>query len=254
MASFLEFVENKIIADSDDRTMKSAVMSVIESFTSQSYDDVTDESLRGWIADMIISGLKPSSRKKYLGIISSLYREWRGDDGEMDPFVSVKKLALTDAESEINRVNSNLVFLRRLLNVSRDSEYYETVNLFLYLLYNVEAGLSDVIKLTFYSDIPHVSQIDDIVEKMLVSKRKKYVFCLDQGKKREGQILRDMLHKMSSVIGGYGFDFSGEFSRDSITSLWISAALKAGIKVTEIRSIVKNIPKDYSYIQFVRPT
>lgn len=254
MVPFLEFVENKIIADSNDRTMKSAVMSVIESFTSQSYDDVTDESLRGWIADMIISGLKPNSRKKYLGIISSLYREWRGDDGEMNPFASVKELAETDTESEIKRVNSNRVFLRRLLNVSRDSEDYETVNLFLYLLYNVEAGLSDVIKLTFYSDMPHVSQIDDIVEKMLVSKRKKYVFCLDQGKKREGQILRDMLHEISTVIGGYGFDFGGEFSRDSITSLWIAAALKAGVTVTEIRSIVKNIPKDYSYIQFVRPT
>lgn len=86
---------------------------------------------------------------------------------------------------------------------------------------------------------------------MRKSSRKKYVFGLEQGKKRETQISRELLHDLWSTANLLGFDFGNCFSRESISSIWIAAAMKVGIPIAEICGLVKQIPSEYSYLKAV---
>lgn len=256
--SFLHFVENRINeAHSCSRTLRCAAASFADSLRktgSVGVDGVTDEDVRNWIASMAIMGLKGSSCNRYIGEISALYREWVDSKIENNPFDSVKKMVTMGAsEVGVKRANSNLRCVERLFKVGRESGDYETVSVFLYLLFDVGSGLLDVVNLEFNDSFVQLSQIYDIVEPMRESSRKKYVFGLDQGKKREGQIVREMLHRMHTVLSAYGFEFGNKFSRDSIVSVWIAAAVKAGLSVCDIRSIISSVPDEYSSLALVRP-
>ncbi len=245
---FTEFVENKVTADSSDRTQKSACASFLKS----SVTEVAEESLRGWIVDMIIAGLRPATRTKYVSIIATLYKEWGGGRCDAELFDSVKELTAIDVEDLLKRGNANLNQVKCLLRVDGKSVDFEIINIFLYLLFDVNASLKDVINLKRGDSYPDISQLADIVETMSLSTRKKYLFGLGQGKKREGQIISELLHHLSGTLTTYGFDFGSEFSRDSITSIWIAAALNAGVSAYEICMTLNNLPGGYSFLEQTR--
>lgn len=252
MQSFLNFVENSVAHNASDRTLRSAAASFADSLRMAQAEVPTVDNVSGWIAAMAISGLKPGSRRKYIGAINSLYRDWAIDNDAENPFEEAKRIPISEAEDSVDRVSENLRMVDRLLKVSTTSSDFEAVALFLYLLYNPVASLRDIILLKFSDGIPSVPQIEDIIEAMRSMSRRRYVFPLDQGKKREGQIVRDTLHLLSTTLSAYGFDFGGEFSRDSIAALWIAAALKAGVSLVEIRAAIGSIPKEYAHLSMIQ--
>lgn len=253
MTSFLQFVENKKTVSPDDRVVRSAVTSFRESFPSKDCDDITIPALQNWIAHMMIAGLKPASRRKYLSILRALYKEWKGDTESAAIFDEVRKLAAQDIEEGVDRANANCDMIRRLLNITPTSSDYEIITIFLYLLFDPGIGLPELIRLKFGDDTPAILQLDEIIDSMRASKRKRYVFGLEQGKKREGRIIGDLLHQMYGVISAYGLELGQEISRDTITSIWIAAAFRIGIQPEEIRAIVRSIPKEYSFLQYILP-
>lgn len=255
MDSFLDFVENKVKQDPSRKLLGSAAASLKASLRASGSSRIDDASMRIWIASMVIAGLRHSTRRKYLGELATAYRDWRDTDKKPDdspeadnPFLSAKNLEKDFACQPLPpHAPENLNRIPRLLNLDPASAPYETASLFLYLLYNIDTHLQDAVSLRFSDPLPPLSQIEDIVESMRhTSPRKKYVFGLDQGKKRESQIIRDTIHAISRLLSDNGFDFGGEFSRDSILSLWTAAALKGGVPLHDIRAVLESIPREYS--------
>lgn len=254
MNTFLSFVENAISKDCSRKALKSAGAS-FASFLKKSPDnEISKKTVDNWIASMCLDGLKSSTRRKYTRELSLLYANWNGNKNEQSPFDSAKFTETETDETATKRMLSNLQYVSRLLKISPKNQDYETVSIFLYLLFNVGMRLQDIINLKFGDDTIQLSQTDDIVETMHRSGRKKYVFGLEQGKKREGQIIRELTTKIHKDITVYGLDFGNTFSRDSITSLWIAAAAKAGIPVTDIRSVITSVPAEYPSLSLVSPT
>lgn len=264
MVSFLTIVENKV-ADSSDKSLNSAVASFLEAQTQilpqaqahktdDAADRISETGLKAWVAGMALSGLSPATRRKYLRAIHSLYKEWsHGADGN-DIFTPALEIASMPSAGDNGRTEANIALIPRLLNVGPAAEYYDTVNIFLYLLFNVSATIVDVINLRFGQPVPDIPQIDDIIDRMTASRRKKYVFGLGQGKKRDGQIARDLLHDMGATLSMLGVDFGDGFSRDTVTALWIAAALKAGIAPADIRAVVSDIPDQYAPLRHILPS
>ena len=253
MVSFLAFVENRV-AGSSDKSLHSALTSFLDA-RAQAHDTdiVSENGLKAWVAEMALSGLAAATRKKYLSAVHSIYNEWSGDADSNELFRAALEIASGMTARDADRAEANLALIPRLLNVGPAAGYYDTVNVFLYLLYDVRADIDDVIGLKFGTPMPDILQLNDIIDRMQSSRRKKYVFGLGQGKKRDGRIALDLLRDMSATLPMLGFDFAGEFSRDRVTALWITAARKAGITSSEIRATVSDIPAEYAPLRHIIP-
>lgn len=108
MQSFLNFVENSVAHNASDRTLRSAAASFADSLRMAQAEVPTVDNVSGWIAAMAISGLKPGSRRKYIGAINSLYRDWAIDNDAENPFEEAKRIPISEAEDSVDRVSENL--------------------------------------------------------------------------------------------------------------------------------------------------
>lgn len=65
--SFLEFVENRVASADADMITGYAVRSYLTASEADNTDLTPEDRLRIWIAGMILGGIKPSTRKRYVG-------------------------------------------------------------------------------------------------------------------------------------------------------------------------------------------
>lgn len=272
MAGFIPYVENKLKSADHDSLTAMAAKSLLSSIKEDSSlpgdagqedssltgdapqedsrhsDDAIPSLLTLWIFRMAWLGLSPSTRKRYFGKIHSLYKEWKSGAGD-DPFLPLKGLAEAPFSLPSDDIADNLRILRPLFNIAPDAPEAIPVHLFLYLLLDPSISPSQAINLKFDSPTPDCPQIDDIIDaRRKVAGRAKYIFPLSQGKKRDTQILRKLLTPMREALASAGLSFPSAFSRDSITEIWIAAALKNGISPTEVRSIVASLPTSLSLL------
>lgn len=204
-----------------------------------------------WIVEMSLKDLKTPTRKKYFNRIHTIWRGWKSAPCE-NPFEATRDAIDCDFTCSNEEANVNLDLLHKLINRPNDAVGQEYVNLFLYLFYNPTATMSDAINMAFDDTTLDCPQIDNIVESQKAqTKRVKNVFGLGQGRKREPQIISETLQELQAIGNLVGMRFSGEFSRESITALWIAAALKAGVSVADIRSIINSVPSEYSSLRLV---
>lgn len=251
MIPFASHVEGRIASAPSDTLTATAAGSFLASMRSHEYADVTKDSLRMWIVDMTLNDLKTSTRKKYFGRIYSMYRDWKSVPGD-DPFVAVRKAVDFDFRCSSREAGENLELIERLLHRPKDSYAKQYVNLFLYLFYNPAATMVDVTNLRFDDFGIDCPQIDEIIEEQKeINRRSAGVFALGRGRKREPQIIRETLDELKSVAGMVGMRFGGTFSRDSITAIWIAAAIKAGVTVADIRAVIPSVPSEYSSLGLV---
>ena len=73
--SFLEFVENSVASADADMITGYAVRSYVTDSEADNTDLTPEDRLRIWITGMILGGIKPSTRKRYVGKLHSLYKE-----------------------------------------------------------------------------------------------------------------------------------------------------------------------------------
>lgn len=252
MATFLEYVENRIESAPNDRFMAYAGASFLKSSASHFATDLSVSALRAWTIDMLVGGLKKNTRRRYFSRIHTLYQAWRSGAGP-DPFDEVREIVECGTDGCIAKAKANLALVKRMLRTAPQASDFENIAIFLYLLYNVEATLADVIALTFDSPAPDISQLSDLIDPMSRSCRKRYVFGLGQGKRREPQIAGSMLRAVHESLTKRGIDFGESFSRESVTALWITAAMKLGIAPGEIRSMLRRLPDEYAYLRYVDP-
>ncbi|MDE5714364.1 MAG: hypothetical protein K2I16_12200, partial [Muribaculaceae bacterium] len=92
---------------------------------------------------------------------------------------------------------------------------------------------------------------EDLVRPRGGSPQSKYVFPLNQGKRRDGAIVRDLISSMHSTLRSAGICAGDTFSRETVTSLWIASAMDCGIPLTRIRSLVSVLPPDYAFLSLI---
>ena len=256
-AGFMEYLDNLDSGSLSDMLASRAIPSMIHSMRRHGLSEFSDRSFRLWIADMLLEGLKGSTVKRYSGAVRALYREWleSSGSGQNDTFFS---FSLSDFDTEMSparlkEVEDNLSAAERLtkISVKQDSEAFVYNKAFQYLLFDPLASLKDIVELKYTDPRPDCLHLEDIVISMRNAPQAKYVFPLQQGKRREPAIIKSLLLDLHATGRRAGLKFGESFSRESITSLWIAAAIREDIPYSEIRGMIPVLPAAYSFLSIV---
>lgn len=250
MSDFLEFVESVPEGARSEMLSARVIPSFIASVHKYAVDEMSERALRIWAVDMLANGIKITTCRRYMGTLHSLYKSWNKDSFD-DPFVNVKNDLAQPFANPDKQIAGSLALLPRLLKKTEKSSDWVVANVILYLFYNVKASVADVVRLKFDDTGVECPQVDDLVREMRVSPQSKYVFPLNQGKRREGAIVRDLISSMHSTLRSAGIFTGDTFSRETVTSLWIASAMDCGIPLTRIRSLVNVLPPDYAFLSLI---
>ncbi len=256
-SGFVEFVVSSDTDNLSDMLALRAIPSMIHSLRKHGFTDFSNLFVRTWTIDMLADGLKGSTVKRYVGAIHTLYKDWASKKGkEPDENLFSFSLAGFDADSSPKRlkeIEENLSATERFMKISvkQESQAFLYNKAFQYLLFNPFASLRDIVNLKFSDARPDCLHLEDIVTSMRNAPQAKYVFPLLQGKRREPAIIKDLLVELHATGRRAGLKFGESFSRDSITSLWIAAAIKEDIPYDEIRAMIPNLPEAYSFLSLL---
>lgn len=262
--TFVNFVENELKKSSADRMSVNAIGSFLKSIrrmkgsSSNATDTagvaVDERTLLNWAADMMLSGLKGTTRQRYISRLRSLYRSW-SPEADVDPFVIPAGLPNDLSCGNPTEANNNLEVAERLLKKDDITVGREELQIFRYFLFRPDASTSDIVELQFDNLPADILQIDDIVDEIRrESGRTKYIFGLAQGRKRLPQIIRELTENLGAVLEMGGMKFSLTFSRESIRTIWIAAAIKAHIPYSDIVAILPSIPEEYAPLRLIKPS
>lgn len=231
--------------------IRPSFINTIQRYNIQSFDH---EALALWVVDMSFSGIKPTTIKRYLGGLHTLYRCWSKEaDNSSDPFDDVQKAYSAIDIADLGAANHNLSLISRITNIQPESTDYLWANIFLYLLYDVKAKLQEAIDLRFDNFDSGSSHLMEIVDRMKEGRNAKYVFPLGHGDRRMSLITSEVIKGMHAMLKKHDFRLDGTFSRESISGLWIAAARQCGINAIEIRSMLKKVPEEYAFLNLITP-
>lgn len=248
--SFEKFAE-QILSEEPQKSLAAyAVQSILEVMHKEGMEDINENLLRLWIATMVICGKKVSTAKRYFGKVHTLYNEGVGETDD-DIFAAILPVFNGLQETNIKEADANLGLVKRLLSKNEHSKDWQTACIFFYLLYNPAVRLADAVSLTFADAPRFCPQIDDIINSFDSSHGRKYVFDLKQGKSRPHEIDHKLTKDLQSLLTATGMRFENGFSRLSITSLWIAAALQCGLSLQDIRTCISTVPSEYSVLSIV---
>lgn len=252
MSEFFKFVESDLKNDLPEMASSRVIPSLLDSAERNSFSEISEETLAIWVVDMLLHGKSLSTSRRYLGTLHTLFKKWYAGNPEADaPFIIIKERLASVSEPLISLPQENLKKLPRLLKRNRDASDFVIVNAILYLFYNVSATIPEVVNLKFSESESDCQQIQDIIEESRIAPNSRYVFPLEQGKKRDARIAKDLISAIHSTLRLAGLEFNGEFSRESISEMWIAAALAAGISPLLIRSAFKKLPSSYSFLSIL---
>ena len=284
MKSFRRFVENRLKESASADISYYALTQVAEEMDKYGIEELDSAAVQRWFAHMLLGGMKVSTCKRYIGRVHALHSEWlaqngadtlavkasdddtrRGDidnvmakesvddahrgDAAADPFAGIGTLLGGITEINDRTARHNLSLLPRLLSKNESSADYQTVCIFLYLLYDPSAGIEDMIRLTFDDTVGSCQQVDDIIASQSAGKGRKYLFRLQQGRTTDARIARNMRSDLRSLMRVVGMRCDTTDPRDAITGMWISAAISADIPAEEIRQVVGHIPPEYNALR-----
>lgn len=258
MISFLTFAETAAAESTSDSLLANTLRSY-KAYLSRYPSDSADlsfESLSGWIADMMADGKAPSTYRRYAARLHTLYKEWRKGSAD-DPFADLAPLLNINAPASTASVRRDLADITRLLKRNNGSLTSPSLLMLLFMLMDPAITLEETINLKYADPLPDIAQIYDIVATMKSFDRSggraRYIFRLNQGKQRPAAIATHLIAEIRSVMKGYGILLPDAFNRSYISALWIAAALKADVDPAEIRAILPEIPREYSYLRAIRP-
>lgn len=242
----------QILTSADPKSVtRYAAASLVGAFEKYGLTALDTDSLKLWVASMLMEGMTLSSVRKYAGKIHTLYNEWRGKDAA-DPFVEIQPVLEQSYQPDDADVLHNLDAVKRLFLKNEASADWSAVNIFFYLLYNADATLLDMLGATFDNAPRYCAQVDEIVKSCDGSFGRKYLFNLKQSRMRPGQILRTVTADLTALMQDAGMKIAGGYVREEITAIWIAAAMKQGVDICDIRSIVPAVPYRYRALSLIR--
>lgn len=258
-STFAEYVENLSKKSDTIPADVSALKSYLKYYRSVSLKISDLDMLHSWIAMMLRVGAGYHTVRRYVGCLRVAFSNYADYTGSEDRFIiaDLKKICndYSIDKDQVARRASNLKLLKK---IARQRRFYdreaETWNIFLTLLYNCALSFTEVIGLR-YDSIPGGSyHLQDIVDSSRTLAQRRYVFPLGQGKKREPQIVREIVSRINALLHSLSFEMGTEFGIDIIRSLWIDAAFEAGVNLFEIRSIIGDSVSNDKYLQLVPAT
>ncbi|MDE6380751.1 MAG: hypothetical protein K2L11_09780 [Muribaculaceae bacterium] len=257
LTGFLDYIR---FLDSDklsEMLSSRVIPSLLHTVRKHGLDEFSDTLVRIWIADMLLDGHKGSTVKRYCGALHTLYNDWANSNA-MSPENSAFEFNLADIDMEgsakrLKETEENLEAAERLAKMSlkQDSPALVFNKAFQYLLFDPYATLKDIVAMKFSDVRPDSLHLEDIVVSMRNAPQAKYVFPLQQGKRREGAIIKDLLSELHATARRAGLKFTESFSRESITSLWIASAIREDIPYAEIRGMLPVLPAAYSFLSVI---
>lgn len=256
---FLEYVINIDSENLSEMLSSRAIPSLIHTVRRHGLSEFNEDTVRLWIVDMLLDGMKGSTVKRYVGAVHTLYKEWiSATEEKYDESIFGVSLSGFDTDYSAKRlkeIDNNLLAAQRLtkITVKQDSPAFVYNKAFQYLLFDPFASLKDIVNMKFNDERPDCLHLEDLVISMRNAPQAKYVFPLQQGKRREPAIIRDLLTDLHATGRRAGLQFGESFSRDSITSIWIAAAIKEDISYGEIRTIIPNLPAAYLFLSLIDP-
>lgn len=253
MAGFLEYVISSNFSESSNTLTAQAVKSFLKSLQTHGFEEVSKEALEMWIVDMTLDNFKKSTRQRYFRKMSNLYREWQQDLAE-NPFEATREIAEMDFESGYSEASDNLNHLNSLLERERKCIDREITDVFLYLLYNIGASIDDVVALKKDDELADNPQTHDLIDEVRKEAgNRKYMFGLDRNNKRPAQVKRELISSLHRLLIQAGMTFRNGFSRDSISAMWMAAAIKSGMGFEEIRGMIKRVPVGFDSFRLIKP-
>lgn len=257
--SFLEYVESLSKIDTIAAADISALKSYLKYCRSVRQEFSDQDMFFSWVAMLLRNGSGYHTVRRYVSFLRGAFCNYITSCGTQDVFVisDLKKVCddYSVARDEISRRASNLKLLKKIVMQRRfyDRES-ETWSIFLTLLYSCASSFADVVGLRYDSISPTNYHLQDIADSCRTHAQRRYIFQLGQGKRRETQIEREIASRINALLHSLAFDMPGEFGINTIRSLWIDAAVEAGISLFEIRSIVGIGGVDDRYLQLVPET
>lgn len=252
-----DFQSNKVanFTDTVEQTLASAPPRSITSYALQSFAGLMrrqgaerpDEALlRLWVTEMLLGGKKGSTVRRYLGKVRAVYGQFCPDgDGA---FANVSAALESAGVSCAPEAAENLKLTARVSAAAEEPGCDCGALLFMYLLYDPTATVADAAALTFGSVPDFCPQIADTVSRCDSSHGRKYVFALGQGKVRRGEVIRRATEALRRAAENAGMRVKGGFTRESVTAIWVAAALQTGINAADINAAVETLPHEYAFL------
>lgn len=258
VGDFIDYVESLKASDLSDMLASRIVPSFLRTIHNHQFKRFSQEPITYWMVDMLVSGNKPATIQRYSGAIRNLYDAWLKVSGmQKDSSIdfSIPEVAKIDdvAMGNLKRLDKNLKTISNIAGNSRQpqSREYTYRHALQYLLINPNVSLSDLVEMKYSDPQPDIEHIGDIIDSMRKAPQAKYIFPLEQGKRRMPAIIRDLVSGLHAAARSAGLDFGGYFSRDSITSLWIATAIAEGVRYSDINSLLNTLPSDYAFLSLI---
>ncbi|TGG39284.1 hypothetical protein EZ315_00600 [Duncaniella freteri] len=251
--TFSEFVAIRLNQTSK-RTLDYKSISSFLSSVKENDELCLEDSLKVWVCDMIDCGVAVTSRKRYVEKLRTLYKEYsNGDDIAVNPFDSIKELCALDAPVNARRLQSELTKIEGIFDtIMTDAKSKPELAVFLYLLFNTSPDIEKVISLTMEEYIPEFRQLDEIIRWEEFHHRRKYIFDLNQSRKRIPQIVREVTNTLDFYFRVRNIKFPEGFTNKTILSLWMAKARMCGVKYADLKRIVDVIPAEYEYFRLLK--
>lgn len=203
---------------------------------------------------MAHDGVRLSTLRRYLLKLRAAYARFR--PSEPNPFVLPNSELTLAAGSDTSEARANLRALRSLLaKPASASADPEALRAFLFLLYSCAPSFSLAVSL-LRSDLDHYlycTPAADIIRSASGPANRKYVFPLGQGRQRPPRLAADLAARIARLLTAAGLHFAAGFTPDSITALWIEAAISASVPLDCIAAIIPRIPPSHSYLALIPP-
>lgn len=232
--------------------------------TGESKSASLEEQLRGWVAALFRAGHTAATVKRYLQSLRSVYDTVSPSTGAPAPaafadiLTRIDPVEDTSADSREEAAVTGCDMARRLaLHTRRLTEAQSLcLDAFLYMVYR--RGMTVESLLDERRPASGVPSPADIPPQALAlsdrhrrpRSRRAFSFAAESAAQPDPATL---LRKMESVIADVLGSRAPAITPDTALSMWIDAALDAGIAIEAVRACIDRIPTTHTWLRFILP-
>ena len=251
--TFVEFVVIRLKNVSEKSIEYKSMASFIGAVRGKSEMSI-EELLNIWICCMIDRGIAISTRKRYVEKLNTIYKSFNNSiEHDADPFDKIRPLRDLESISCSKDIQEQSLRLDVIFNrIMEDAKTNPTLALFLYLLFNVSSDIKSAVMLRTDEYAPTFDQLNDINAPSTFHHRRRYVFSLNQSRKRVPQLVNEVLGGITDYLSQKGIKFDSPFTPTTIVTLWAVKARKSGVSLPVLKSMLKVVPSEFEYLKFVK--
>lgn len=250
---FIDFLGSENSARLPEMAATRVIPSFLTAAKRYGIRSFSDDALRTWVVAMVIQGMKFNQVKRYVGALHTVYSDWNADGKLEDPFPSLIAELATPIEFDAKTAADNVAGLHKIFEIEPQNEKKVLLNVFLYLLYDVEAEFEDVVRLPIEYGKYDCQQISDLIARIPRKQRASYAFPLRQGNTTDKKIIATLQDGIAALLKNAGISPAEGHLRESVRSLWISKAIGSGINLATIRGMMHSMPDEYKILNLIHP-